>query len=70
MLILGVRTETVAEQESQIFFVQNWNKDRQFIEIYADYLLKADAKVYFLYTEQQPRLNNLAPQGHIFSCGI
>ena len=26
MLILGVRTETVAEQESQIFFVQNWNK--------------------------------------------
>jgi hypothetical protein len=70
MLLLGVRTEISAEGESQVFFVQNWTEEKQFIEFSADHLRKAEAQVYFLYKDQQPRVNNLAPRGHIFARGI
>jgi len=40
ILILGVRTESISGQEYQMFFVQNWTRSKQFIEVSAEYLRK------------------------------
>ena len=65
MLILGVRTESISGQECQIFFVQNWTRNKQFIEVSAEYLRKVHAEVFFVVEEQNALLTNLATPGHI-----
>ncbi len=68
MLLIGVRERTTSEP--QVFFVQNWGAKKQYIEFTADYLNRAQAKVHFVYDDQEARINHLAPRGHTFSTGV
>ncbi len=47
MVVLGVRTEG----ESQIFMLQNWWRDKQFVEVSEDYMTM-DCSICFIGTPQ------------------
>jgi hypothetical protein len=48
MVVLGVRSEG----ESRIFLLQNWWRDKQFVEVSEDYISCMECSVFFVCTPQ------------------